>query len=134
MFTAAGRRTSDFRITPDPREKSDHRLSPETREGTGPEGAGTVNPRPRRLSRGAQLRTWGTSYVYSPFCMSISWPSRALTRRPFFVRTHPVRSALIFALSFRNPSIRASGRTGQPGMKMSVGTNVYDPLTTEYES
>src|SRR3989441_11691496 len=100
----------------------------------GPEGAHTVNPRPRRLSRGAQLRTWGTSYVYSPFCMSISWPSRALTRRPFFVRTQPVRSALIFALSFRKPSIRASGRTGQPGMKMSVGTNVYDPFTTEYES
>src|SRR5205807_9561110 len=94
--------------------------------------ARTVNPRPRRLSRGAQLRTWGTSYVYSPFTMSISWPSRALTRRPFFVRTHPIRSALIFALSFRNPSIRASGRTGQPGMKISVRTNVYAPLTRAY--
>src|SRR5436853_5091697 len=93
-----------------------------------------VNPRPRRLSRGAQLRTWGTSYVYSPFTRSINWPSRALTRRPFFVRTHPPRSALIFALSFRNPSIRASGRTGQPGMKMSVGTNVYEPFTMLYES
>src|SRR5438552_14659201 len=85
-------------------------------------------------SRGAQQRTWGTSYVYSPFTMSISWPSRALTRRPFFVRTHPIRSALIFALSFRNPSIRASGRTGQPEMKITVGTNVYAPLTTAYES
>src|SRR5437660_12021387 len=66
--------------------------------------------------------------------MSISWPSRALTRRPFFVRTHPIRSALIFALSFRNPSIRAYGRTGQPGMKMSVATNVYAPLTSEFDS
>ena len=54
----------------------------------------------------------------------MSSPSRELTRRPFFVLIQPVRSALIFALNFRNPSMRASGRTGQPGMKMSVGTNV----------
>ena len=72
--------------------------------------------------------------MYSPFCMSINWPSRALTSRPFFVRTQPPRSALIFALNFRKPSIRASGRTGHPGMKMSVGTNVYEPLTMLYES
>src|SRR5438132_13894164 len=61
-----------------------------------------VNPRPRRLSRRAQLRTCGTAYAYSPFTRSINCPSLALTSRPFFIRTHPPRSPLTFALTRTN--------------------------------